>query len=163
MDRRHFLKSSAAALALSAISSLAYAGVEKPKRVGLIGCGWYGQCDLFPLIQVAPVDVVALCDVDKKMLAEAAEMVSGRQWLTQRRYYTYGVVARGQVQEVPIEWRYYLVAEDTGHRISVATTIEGAKATQLGQTDRQLVEALELFPPVVNGTQASAGAGVISR
>ena len=47
--------------------------------VGLIGCGWYGKCDLFRLIQVAPVEVVSLCDVDKVMLAEAAEMVAGRQ------------------------------------------------------------------------------------
>ena len=47
--------------------------------VGLIGTGWYGKCDLFRLIQVAPVEVVSLCDVDKKMLAEAAEQVSQRQ------------------------------------------------------------------------------------
>src|SRR6266581_6628382 len=47
--------------------------------VGLIGSGWYGKCSLFRLIQVAPVEVVSLCDVDKKMLAEAAEMVAARQ------------------------------------------------------------------------------------
>jgi hypothetical protein len=99
-------------------------------------------------------------DVSRSLGKNFGEMVSGRQWLTQRRYYTYGVVARGQVQEVPIEWRYYLVAEDTGYRISVATTIEGAKASQLGQTDRQLVEALELFPPVASTTQANAGAAM---
>ncbi len=51
----------------------------KAKRVGLIGAGWYGKADLLRLIQVAPVDVVSLCDVDKKMLAEAAEIVSTRQ------------------------------------------------------------------------------------
>jgi predicted dehydrogenase len=72
MDRRHFLTASTASLA-------AALGDEKPKRVGLIGCGWYGKCDLFRLIQVAPVEVVSLCDVDKKMLAEAAALVSGRQ------------------------------------------------------------------------------------
>src|SRR5262249_25711961 len=52
---------------------------DKPLRVGLIGCGWYGKIDLFRLIQVAPVEVVSLCDVDKKMLADAAEQVAGRQ------------------------------------------------------------------------------------
>src|SRR5579864_3545260 len=73
MDRRLFLSSSAA-LALSAqVSS------SKPRRVGLIGCGWYGKCDLFRLIQVAPVEVVSLCDVDKNMLSRAAEMVATRQ------------------------------------------------------------------------------------
>jgi predicted dehydrogenase len=34
---------------------------------------------MFRLLQVAPVEVAALCDVDSKMLAEAAEMVAARQ------------------------------------------------------------------------------------
>jgi hypothetical protein len=33
---------------------------EKPLRVALIGCGWYGKMDPFHLIQVAPVEVVGL-------------------------------------------------------------------------------------------------------
>ena len=49
------------------------------KRVGLIGCGWYGKCDLLRLLQVAPVDVVALCDVDRRLLEEAGGIVAGRQ------------------------------------------------------------------------------------
>ncbi len=55
------------------------AAEQKVRRVGLIGCGWYGKCDLLRLIQVAPVEVVSLCDVDKKMLAEAAGIVASRQ------------------------------------------------------------------------------------
>jgi predicted dehydrogenase len=51
----------------------------KPLRVGLIGTGWYGKSDLFRLIQVTPVEVVALCDVDKKLLQGAAAMVAQRQ------------------------------------------------------------------------------------
>lgn len=51
-----------------------------PLRVGLIGTGWYGKCDLFRLLQVAPrAEVVSLCDVDRNMLAEASEMVAARQ------------------------------------------------------------------------------------
>lgn len=53
--------------------------IGRGKRVGLIGTGWYGKCDLLRLIQVADVDVVALCDVDRRMLGEASEIVSSRQ------------------------------------------------------------------------------------
>jgi len=49
------------------------------KRVGLIGCGWYGKCDLLRLLQVAPVEVVALCDPDRSMLDAAGAIVAGRQ------------------------------------------------------------------------------------
>lgn len=52
---------------------------ETPIRVGLIGCGWYGKTDLFHLLQVAPVDVVGLADVDQRMLQEASALVAQRQ------------------------------------------------------------------------------------
>src|SRR5207247_5779502 len=51
----------------------------KPRRVGLIGAGWYGKSDLWRLIQVAPVEVVSICDVDKQMLAGAVDIASQRQ------------------------------------------------------------------------------------
>ena len=81
INRRRFLKGSAAALALTALGANAMDIIHQPKtpRVALIGTGWYGKSDLFKLIQVAPVDVVALCDVDKHQLTEAGKMVSQRQ------------------------------------------------------------------------------------
>src|SRR5438876_5057430 len=89
MNRRKFLKTSATALALSTLPNYAAEFADQKKRVGLIGCGWYGKCDLFRLIQVAPVEVVSLCDVDKHMLAEAADMVAARQ-VSKKKPRTYG-------------------------------------------------------------------------
>src|SRR2546426_7217916 len=89
MNRRKFLKLGAAGLALSTFAGYAAEFADQKKRVGLIGCGWYGKCDLFRLIQVAPVEVVSLCDVDKRMLAEAAEMVAARQ-ASKKKPRTYG-------------------------------------------------------------------------
>ncbi len=79
MDRRSFLKASAAGLAASALSGYPVFAQTPVKRVALIGCGWYGKSALFRLLQIAPVEVVALCDVDKNMLNEAAKMVAERQ------------------------------------------------------------------------------------
>jgi len=80
MNRRHFLQTTGtAALALSALPHYAAEFADAKKRVGLIGTGWYGKCDLLRLIQVAPVEVVSLCDVDRKMLEGAAEIVASRQ------------------------------------------------------------------------------------
>ncbi len=79
MNRRQFLAAgSAAGISLAGFDSFA-AMADKPPRVGLIGTGWYGKCDLFRLIQVAPIEVVSLCDVDQKMLADSAVKVSERQ------------------------------------------------------------------------------------
>lgn len=84
INRREALKVGAAGLTTSMLGNFA-AGAQDGKayRVGLIGCGWYGKSDLFRLIQVAPVEVVALCDVDKRSVEQAAEIVSHRQ--TSRR------------------------------------------------------------------------------
>jgi predicted dehydrogenase len=79
MNRRQFLQSSGAMLALSALPSYAAEFADTKKRVGLIGTGWYGKIDLLRLIQVAPVEVVSLCDVDKRMLDEAGDIVASRQ------------------------------------------------------------------------------------
>jgi predicted dehydrogenase len=89
MHRRDFLKSTAAALALARTPAYAEQLADARKRVGLIGCGWYGKSDLLRLIQVAPVEVVSLCDVDKNMVAEAAEIVSTRQQ-SKKKPRTYG-------------------------------------------------------------------------
>ena len=72
VTRRRFLKTSvlaAAAVGALDIRRSAYAAGSDQLKVGLIGCGWYGKIDLCRLIQVAPVEVVSLCDVDAHMLA----------------------------------------------------------------------------------------------
>ncbi|MHC4403056.1 MAG: Gfo/Idh/MocA family protein [Planctomycetota bacterium] len=81
MKRRELMKAAAGGAAtLAALETGAFAaGEEETLRVGLIGCGWYGKTDLFHLIQVAPVEVVGLCDVDQHLLDEAAELVRERQ------------------------------------------------------------------------------------
>ncbi|WP_372721704.1 Gfo/Idh/MocA family protein [Novipirellula sp.] len=81
MDRRNFLTHTAAlaSIATTAHTACAAAPATKPRRVGLIGCGWYGKCDLLQLINIEPVEVVSLCDVDANMLDEAAGLIESRQ------------------------------------------------------------------------------------
>ncbi len=80
-NRREFIRGASAALVLATLKANGM-GVSIPpskRRVALIGTGWYGKSDLFRLIQVAPVEVVGLCDPDQHMLQHAADMVSQRQ------------------------------------------------------------------------------------
>lgn len=81
LNRRRFLQGTSASIALSSLdaSGLNLNNPAKTYRVALIGTGWYGKSDLFRLIQVASVEVVALCDVDKNMLEAAGKLVSQRQ------------------------------------------------------------------------------------
>jgi Predicted dehydrogenases and related proteins len=92
MRRREFLRTAAAGVALSAAGPVLGAGYDEGKayRVGLIGSGWYGKSSLFRLLQVAPnAWVVSLCDVDQRMLDDAAAQVAARQ-ASKQRPRTYG-------------------------------------------------------------------------
>lgn len=85
MKRRSFAFQSAAYAALPFLSTSRSLGAKYgefgdfKKRVALIGSGWYGKIDLLRLIQVAPVEVVGLCDPDSKLLSGAADLVAQRQ------------------------------------------------------------------------------------
>lgn len=79
-SRRKFIQSASASILLSSLNVKASnLRAAKTYRVALIGTGWYGKSDLFRLIQVADVEVVALCDVDKNQLTAAGDLVSKRQ------------------------------------------------------------------------------------
>ena len=86
MTPREFVKSSSTAAALAAAASYVPTtfAQERPLRLGLIGAGWYGKSSLFRALQVAPVEVVSLCDTDQQMLEEAAGLVAQRQKSQQR-------------------------------------------------------------------------------
>lgn len=81
INRRKFLQGATATLALSSFGAFGMDIINpaKPYKVALIGTGWYGKNDLFRLIQVVPVEVIALCDVDKNILSAAGKLVSQRQ------------------------------------------------------------------------------------
>jgi predicted dehydrogenase len=120
LNRRSFLKLTAAAAALSALGTYGAESAQK-KRVGLIGCGWYGKCDLFRLIQVAPVEVVSLCDVDKRMLTDAAEMVGARQ-ASKARPRTYGDF-REMLKEKDLDV-VLIATPDHWHALSMIAAVE---------------------------------------
>lgn len=80
VSRRNFLKQSSALLALSSIGKveLNELATFTPRRVALIGTGWYGKSDLFRLMQVSLVEIVGLCDVDKQQLQTAEKLIKER-------------------------------------------------------------------------------------
>jgi hypothetical protein len=87
-------------------------------------------------------------DVTYSLGKSFGELVSSRQWQNAAGHYCYELIARGLVEDVPVEWHHYLVAPLSGHRVSIGVTIEKPMVERLGGADRDLVESLELFPPM---------------
>ena len=74
------------------------------------------------------------------------ELVSSRQWTNAFGHRCLEVIVRGTTEEVPLEWHYYLVAPESGNRVSLAVTIQGEMVSRLSAADRQLANAVELLP-----------------
>ena len=73
LNRRSFV-----ATALAGLPLVGARAAPPPRRVALVGSGWYGKNDLFRLVQVEDVEIVALCDPDARSLAADAVTASKR-------------------------------------------------------------------------------------
>jgi hypothetical protein len=94
-------------------------------------------------------------DVTFNLGKSFGELVSARQWQNAAGLYCYEVVARGLVEELPVEWHYYLAAPQSGPRVSVVVTIEKPMVERLATADRDLVESLQMFPALTPAKTAS--------
>ncbi|MEO6329070.1 MAG: Gfo/Idh/MocA family oxidoreductase [Ginsengibacter sp.] len=124
IDRRNFIRSASTTLAVTAFrgNGLSLFNATPARRVALIGTGWYGKSDLFRLMQVAPVEVVALCDVDKHQLQQAADLVTQKvQNKTKPRLY-------GDYRQLLAENKPDLVIIGTPDHWHALQTIDAIKA-----------------------------------
>jgi hypothetical protein len=77
MNRKDFIRTTSLAAASVALSNKLYAGFSDQKiKVGIIGVGLRGQGHLDLLLRRDDVDVVAICDIDDRMLTSAKGIIS---------------------------------------------------------------------------------------
>lgn len=90
MKRRTFIEKSA--IGVAAITAPVYISPfasESKLKVGLIGAGWYGMVISKAALKAGGIEIVAVCDVDSKHLAESAgelEQLQGRKPKTYKYY-----------------------------------------------------------------------------
>ena len=109
------------------------------------------QCNVVELEPVEPGKQATLerfQDDIKQALGEAfGEFVSASQKANEQNYRVLRVVVRGTISELPIEWHYYLVADEHGRQVTFTFTVEGPLAKRLGKQDEQMVASLRFDPP----------------
>ena len=98
-------------------------------------------------------------DIRFSLGEDFGHFVRGREWTNQHGHHCTAVVVRGVVEEIPVEWHFYLVAPEEGHRVSLALTMEEPDARRLGKTDQDLVDTLELvaLEPTAPPTRSALG------
>jgi len=143
-----------------------YATVEQPNLLvmRLVDRGeLVAQCNVSALSRVSPEHHLTLEEFQKDIrfaLGERfGEFVSAGQRENASGHRVFRVVVRGQVEELPIEWRYYLIAHRDGRRASFVFTVEGPLAERLGDADQQLVHSIA-FAHKENPPEGEAGASL---
>ncbi len=93
----------------------------------------------------------------RRMLGEHLQTVSASTtWKTRQGHDCLGVVAQGEIESVPIEWRSYLISSPDLPRVSVSFTIEQSQLDQFDDADRQLVDSMELLQPATSTAKKSS-------
>ena len=85
------------------------------------------------------------------------EVTAAREWTTATGHHCLGIIVNGKIKDIPLQWRYYLVAADGLPRISLVVTVERAKVKEFADADRHLVESLELLGQPAQRSAAKAG------
>lgn len=83
----------------------------------------------------------------RQSLGDKLETVSAAtEWQTKRGYNCLGVIAEGKVNDLPIQWRNYLVSADDCPRLSLAITLERERSEKFADAERQIIDTIELVP-----------------
>ncbi len=113
---------------------------------------WTAHCNVTTLPARSEGNETVLEDFEhdvRTSLGENLEQVTAStEWTTAQGHTCMGVIATGSTGEVPIEWRYYLIASPGLPRVSLAVTIEKSQIEQFEDADRQMIDSLELLEKV---------------
>ena len=107
------------------------------------------QCNVSTLPKLAPGKQVSLTefqeDVQKALGKSFGEFVEAGQWANEADYRVYRVVVRGKVSELPIQWNYYLVADEHGYQVAFAFTVEHKLVERFDKADDELIRSFRFL------------------
>jgi len=91
-------------------------------------------------------------DIRESLGDNLERVTAATQWKTSLGHDCLGIIAIGKFEEVPVEWRYYLLAGDDLPRVSLAVTLEQSQIKRFADADREIIETLKLLPKAVPAT-----------
>jgi len=101
------------------------------------------QCNVGLLPRVEPGNQATLeqfqHDVKGALGKGFGQFLKASQQANDKDYRVLHVVAEGLVAELPIQWHYYLVADERGQQVVFAFAVETALAERLGQSDAEMI------------------------
>ncbi len=83
-------------------------------------------------------------DIRESLGDKLESVTAATAWKTEQGHDCLGIIAVGSVDEVPMEWRYYLVSDENCPRLSLAVTLEQSRRKAFADAERQIIDTLQL-------------------
>ncbi|NIP86622.1 MAG: hypothetical protein GTO03_14080 [Planctomycetales bacterium] len=120
-----------------------------------------GQCNISTLPLILKGKQITLesfrDDVRSTLGEHFGQFLQAGQYVDPQGHLVYHVAAVGQVTEVPVQWRYYLLGDTDGRRAAVIFTLDDSAAARFGQADRQMLAGFDfLTDPTGDSGQPAA-------
>ncbi len=142
VDRREFIKTTAAATAASALSYSRIAGANERIRLGLIGCGSRGVGNMNNFLKLGTVDVPALCDVYGAHIERARKTASSAKPFKDHRHVLDMKDVEAVIVAVPDHWH-------------TAITIDALNAGKDVYVEKPLTLRIEEGPEIVKAARVN--------
>ncbi len=84
-------------------------------------------------------------NVVKSLGDKLGEVKAATEWANAAGHQCLGVVAVGTVDEVPMQWRYYFIADAGKRPTTVAVTVEQSAEERFADADRAIIDTLVLL------------------
>ncbi len=105
------------------------------------------HCNITKLTKLPRGERISLqtfaADIERSLGASFGQIVEATQATRDNDYHIMRVVATGQAAEIPIQWLFFHITSPTGHRASIAFTMESAMAERFGNAGSTLVSSFE--------------------
>jgi hypothetical protein len=85
-------------------------------------------------------------DVVKTLGEKMDKVEAATEWTNAAGHHCLGVIATGKADEVPMEWRYYLIAADGMRQATVSVTVEQELLERFADADKSIIDSLTLLP-----------------
>ncbi|HET6882570.1 MAG TPA: hypothetical protein VFI31_20555 [Pirellulales bacterium] len=120
------------------------------------------QCNVSSLADVEPGKEPSLAtfqhDLERSLGESFGRYLEASEATNSLGHHIYRIVAEGRVSDLPIQWRYYLIADRKGHLAVFAFTVESDLAERLGNADEQLAATIEFAANSTTGKPTRAAA-----
>ena len=142
VDRRNFIKTTAAASAATALSYSRILGANDRVRLGLIGCGSRGVGDMNAFLKLGTVDVPALCDVYGARIGDARKTATAAKAFADHRQVLDQKDVDAVIIAVPDHWH-------------TAITIDALNAGKDVYVEKPLTLRIEEGPEIVKAARVN--------